>query len=176
MSEMTEKPVVIPGSTYGVGGVDDIVVRSLTIPLHSVALMLPATAVAEVAVTVNPNIETDRQPWYLGTVMWRGLNLPLISYNVILGKPEGELLQNSRITVINGIMNNEQLPFYCILAEGIPRLLQAQKSVMTINASAADDENDKFVASRVYVGEQEYYIPELENIEKLLISVGGKVR
>ncbi len=169
----TNKPEAIATGPFGVGGSEDVVVRSLMVPLNQVTLLLPATAVAEVAVISDPSRETDRQPWYLGTAMWRGLAVPLISYNVMLGLQEVPLDNTARVVVMNGITGNDDLPFYSILATGIPRLLQARKGTLDINTAA---EPNALVASRLFVGEQECYLPDLDQVELTLIRVGGRVR
>lgn len=141
------------------------------IPVRDQTLLLPNVSIAEI---VDYDLETDNSErrWFLGRIQWRGLSLPVLSWEAANGgepaTPEG---RRGRILVLNTISNqHESMPFIALATQGIPR----QAKVAPNDLKKIKD-HDPGVASLMmvrYEGE-ECLIPDLSVLESLAASVTG---
>lgn len=144
-------------------------VRTLIIPLQGCNLLLPNVAVAEVVPYVQPRGIDDAPEWLLGTISWRGLNIPLISYDRLQGLDVRGGLVQARIAVVNGIQPDSGLPFYALVTAGIPQLKRVNAD--TLQEVAADARGGALC--EVQVGDIPALIPDLGALES---AVAAQVR
>ena len=107
----------------------------------------------------------DDPAWLVGHMVWRGLRLPVISYDALNGG-SAQLPQDSRgrIAVLNTISDShERLPFVALVTQGIPRLAKVEESLLQEVA-----EGDKGPADLMLVEleGQPLVIPNIEFLEK----------
>ena len=143
----------------------EISVRSLVVPLDGMALLVPNALVSEVATLAE--IQPPHRPvtWLAGKIEWRGLQIPLVSFERLLGETGGAPSRNSRAIVLNTLNSNRQLPFIAILSQRIPRLLLVTARMLR---SLDDAELQEGVLSRVDLQGDEVSIPDVDRIEQLL--------
>ncbi len=142
------------------------ILSCVLIPVADRQLLLPNVAVAEIVDFANPEPAPEGSPdWLMGHMLWRGLNLPLISYDAANGgqavAPEGN---RGRIAVLNAISDARQRqPFLAIVTQGIPRLVKVEESLVR------ETEQEKGPADRMSVEleGQTLYIPNLDYLEAL---------
>ncbi len=96
----------------------------LLMPMQGFSLVLPNEAVAEIIGYEPPAPAEGAPPWYLGSIGWRGLDLPVMSYEVLNAKPVKRHAPRARIAVMNGVGGDERLPFFGIVTQGIPSLVR----------------------------------------------------
>jgi chemosensory pili system protein ChpC len=151
----------------------ELKVRSQLIPLHNMRLVLPNTAIAEVISFHKPHPLEDMPPWVMGMLPWRGLQIPLISLETAAMDQAPETHRRSRVAVLNTLTGSDQLPFYGIIAQGIPRLMGLDHS--TILDAPNAEQAQKFVLRQVVVEGHPAAIPDLSAIEGELASLGVSV-
>lgn len=145
----------------------DTTVRTLIIPLQGCNLLLPDVAVAEVVPYVQPH-EIDGVPeWLLGTISWRGLNIPLISYDRMQGLSIHSGLVQGRIAVINRIRPDSGLSFYAVVMAGIPQLKRVSGD--TLQETSIEGERD--APGMVQVEDIAAVIPDLDALELAVAQV-----
>lgn len=149
-----------------------LAVRSLIIPLSGTTLILPNTAVAEVADYQAPQPIGAAPGWLLGMLQWRGRSIPLLTFEQFVGLPAGAAGVHARIIVCNTLGGNVTLPFVALLAQGIPRLTGVKAEVL--EPTEHDGPEQEAVAARVRFMGQEAMIPDLDAIERMLIRLGIK--
>ena len=145
--------------------------RTLIIPLQGRNLLLPNVAVAEVVPYVRPR-EVDGAPdWLLGTLSWRGLNIPLISYDRLQGLDDSAGLGQARIAVLNTVQADSGLKFYALVTAGIPQLKRVDAdAVQALSADAAGG-----ALSQVQVGDIQAMIPDLDALESTVAQCWKRV-
>ncbi|HEX22862.1 MAG TPA: chemotaxis protein CheW [Chromatiales bacterium] len=154
---------ILPGTT----------VRSQLIPLEDMRLLLPTTCVAEIIDWQVPEPVDDAPVWWLGMLEWRGLRIPLLSFEAANGRSRGEISRRGRIAVLNGIGGDHELPFYALQLQGIPHLtLVDQASIDTITEA---EESLPLVLEYATLQEQAVLIPDQDKLEALLKSAGATV-
>ncbi len=151
----------------------ELLVRSQLIPLHNMRMVLPNTAIAEVISYHKPLPIEDMPPWITGMFSWRGLRIPLISLETAALNQAPETGRRSRVIVLNTLTGSNQLPFYGIISQGIPRLMALDHS--TILDAPNAQEGQKFVLRQVLVEGHPAVIPNLNAMEGEMASLGVTV-
>jgi chemosensory pili system protein ChpC len=155
---------------------ENLVVRSQLIPLEGLRLVLPNTAIAEIVSFKKFDVpENEVARWILGTIDWRELRIPLISFEMASGQLDKQptVNKNTRIVVLNTVTGSEQLHFYGLVVQGIPRLIALDHS----NTHDAPDqlELNPFELRKVLVDGNIATIPDQEAIENSLSESGMSV-
>ncbi len=149
-----------------------LAVRCLIIPLSGTTLILPNTAVAEVAEYRAPQPIDAAPGWLLGMMQWRGRSIPLLTFEQFVDLPAGAAGVHARAIVCNTLGGNATLPFIALLAQGIPRLTAVKAEVL--EPTEQDGPEQEAVAAGVRFAGQEALIPDLDAIERMLIRLGIK--
>lgn len=142
-------------------------ISCLLIPVRDKNLLLPNASVAEVIAYQHPEATQNTPAWFLGFIQWRGLRLPLISYEAANGSENHEITATARIAVTNTIGEHQPpLSFMALVASGIPRLVKVTKAEITETHGEAGPA-DK---AMVNISGEEAVIPELVQLEKLAVE------
>ena len=135
------------------------------IPMSERQLLLPNVTIAEVVDYASSDAGANTPDWLVGYLDWRGLQLPVISYDAANG---GSLsvpgANRGRIVVLNTIgEHHQQVPFMALVTQGIPsqaRLTEDQIRQLDGEAGPAD-------LMQVEVEGDSAWIPNLEYLESL---------
>ncbi len=145
-------------------------IHSLLLPVQEGQLLLPNAAVAEI-VEYNAPIPMDDAPaWCLGTVAWRGIEIPLLSYEAFVGGELPAEQSRLRIAVLNTLNGNVELPFIGVVLQGIPRLLTAGNDTVVVSA---DGDSVDGIASKVLAGSEPAMVPDLDALERSISSLNA---
>lgn len=140
------------------------ILACLYLPVHQQQLLLPNVSVAEVVNYQAPSTIKGKPDYFLGHITWRGVSIPLISYDIANGQTGQAASINPRIAVINSIgEHHEALPFFAIVTQGIPRLVKVASDM--IKSSKAN--HKKAELSTVKLDGEEAIIPDLAYLETL---------
>ena len=148
----------------------DSKVRSQLIPLAGVSLVLPNPCIAEVISYKEPQPIDGAPDWLLGFIDWRGVRIPLISFETANGGSPAMTDRRSRIVVLNGIGGEEDLPFFGIVAQGIPRLMQLDTAI--ISTLTQPEISHPLALQHTLVQEQEAIIPDQDKLEGMIRQQG----
>ncbi len=140
------------------------IIACLYLPVHQQQLLLPNVSVAEVVGYQTPKVPNGRPDYFLGYVSWRGIDIPVISYELANEQNSLKAAANARIVVINSIGDHhEDLPFFAIVTQGIPRLVKVASDLI----KPVKGKNDKAELTTVKLDGEEAVIPDLSYLEKL---------
>jgi chemosensory pili system protein ChpC len=146
-------------------------IRTLIIPMQGRNLLLPNVAVAEVVPYMRPRAVADAPEWLLGTISWRGLTIPLVSYDGLYGAGVQTGVGQARIAVLNTVHPDSGLKFYALVTAGIPQL----KRVNTDLLQEVPAEDATGVLSQVQIGEIQAVIPDLSALESMVADSWKRV-
>lgn len=148
---------------------ESTVIHSQLIATQARSLLLPNTAIAEI-VRYTPPQPADHGPeWLLGTMVWRGLRIPVVSYERAAGDAAAEYDSRARIAILNGVHSGTALQFYAIVIRDNPRLLKVLRGDIRKESGA---DREKFQLQQVVVKDTPAIIPDLAALEHLLSSAG----
>ena len=144
-------------------------VRTLIIPLQGCNLLLPNVAVAEVVAYMRPRAVENAPEWMLGTINWRGMNIPLISYDRLYGAADGNLGQ-ARIAVFNTIDRNSGIKFYAVVTAGIPQLKRITEDMLQQQSEGVEG-----AVCQLQVGDINTRVPDLAALESVVAQAWKQV-
>lgn len=149
-------------------------VRSLWVPLEGVNLLLPNVAVAEVINYQPVDMIQSGPDWLLGSLRWRDKQLPIISMERLCGfnLPQGG--HRARISILNSVQADSDIPFYAIVTSGIPRLFSADEEALGPSLMETNNLPDT-VADCVQIGSEQALIPDLQVVQSVVAKVWKSV-
>lgn len=135
------------------------------IPVSRRQLILPNVSIAEVVDYASDDAGTSAPDWLAGRLEWRGLNLPVISYDAANGGTLSVPGENrGRIVVLNSINDsNKKLRFMALITQGIP----SQVRITEDQVKRLDGENGPADLMQVEVDGEAAWIPNLDYLESL---------
>lgn len=140
------------------------IIPSLYLPVSKQQLLLPNVSVAEVVSYQAPAESPTTPDYFLGMIEWRGINIPVISYELANKETQSTLTKNARIAVINTIGKHQaSLPFFAIVTQGIPRLVKVSDDLI----KPIEKNTGKADSLFVKVDGEEAIIPDIEFLESL---------
>ncbi|CAM3482684.1 chemotaxis protein CheW [Parendozoicomonas haliclonae] len=138
---------------------------SMLVPLTDSLLLVPGTVIAEIIGWQQPEPVEGKPDWYLGEVSWRGLKLPLVSFERAGNGTMKERAEETRLAIVNGISGKSELPFYALIIQGIPRTLRLSGRDVTASEQSAASE---IIKMHVKASGATAAIPDLDKLEDLL--------
>ena len=141
------------------------IIASLYLPVTNGKLLLPNVSVAEVVAYQAPSLVTGKPDYYLGTFQWRGVSVPLISYELANDENAFTAPEMARIAVINSLgEQKDKLPFFAIVTQGIPRLIKISSNLI----EPSDEMLGPADSAKVRVDGEEANIPNIAFLESLI--------
>jgi chemosensory pili system protein ChpC len=133
-------------------------VNCLLMPIGGGALLLPNILVAEVVGFSAPDPQADAPSWFAGRIEWRGLTVPLIRLETLLGV-DAVPGAGRRIAILNALEEQTDTPFLGIVLQGIPALVR-------VRAAELEDDPEEGrggpVLRRLRYQGQPVVVPDLE--------------
>jgi chemosensory pili system protein ChpC len=140
-------------------------IRSVLIPLGDRQLLLPNAVVAEVMGYQEPDPLPGSPDWFLGNIAWRGVMIPVVSFEAMQGGNVVTPGHRGRIVILNVLSNHPRLSHFGLVVQAIPSLVRVSvDNVLPV----ADEENlnDSLIRQVVELDMSPVYIPNLDEAEK----------
>jgi chemosensory pili system protein ChpC len=144
-------------------------VRSVLIPLADRQLLLPNAVVAEVMGYQQPEVVEDKPEWFLGHMAWRGVLIPVIAFESMMGGEAVKPGTRGRIAIMNALSGESRLSHYGMVVQGIPSLVRVSVDNVLPKLEDPTDE-DPLIKQAVELDLSPAYIPNLDEMERLLIE------
>ena len=142
-------------------------VPCLLIPTQGKSLLLPNVTVAEVVGYTPPRALENAPAWFLGFIIWRGEQVPVLSFETANREIHGANTASARIAVMNGSGSSSRLPFFAVVVQGIPRMVRVNEE----DIEQSDENLGPAEAMAVKTSVGKAYIPNLQYLEGLLTKV-----
>lgn len=140
-------------------------IRSVMAPVTGGELLIPNATVAEIVGYAEPEPHPDTPGWMLGDLLWRGWQVPVISFSALAGLAEAENIEGARICITKSLAHSERLPYLAILTQGFPRLVTVTATALT---EVPEKDLPPAVAGRVILGDREAWVPDLNRLAELV--------
>lgn len=141
-------------------------IASLLIPLRDRLILLPNVSVAEIAPISEVTPQENAPHWYLGDFIWREERVPLLSFEVLNGEPKDGVHQRTRFAVLNSTGLSDDLPFFAIVTQGIPRLARVNEEEIR----ERDGDKKPFELMYVSWAGEDAVIPDIGRMEQALLD------
>lgn len=140
---------------------------SLLVPLVDERLIVPRASVAEVVRFTAPQREAGAHKWMLGTVIWNGRTLPVVSFEGALGKDVPVPTGRTRIVVFTASTGQLKTGYFGAITQGFPQLVRVNRDVLQLDSTEGWP-GDAPVLCRVKMINEFPLIPDLERMEAML--------
>jgi chemosensory pili system protein ChpC len=145
-------------------------VRSVLIPLADRQLLLPNAVVAEVMGFQSPEPVEGAPEWFLGNMVWRGIIIPVISFEAMQG---GEVVMpghRGRITIMNALENHPRISHFGLVVQAIPSLVRVSVDNV-LPGRDAETTSEPLIRQAVELDMSPVFIPDLDEVEKQIQAV-----
>jgi chemosensory pili system protein ChpC len=148
---------------------DDSIVSSLLVPVQNKSLLVPNVVVAEVVALQDIQTVEGAPSWLVGYCLWRGEQIPVLSFEIANSQVHGRDSDNARLAVLNAVSGQARSKFFAVLVQGIPRMVK-----LTDNEVREDKQTSTGDAEKMAVITQlgKAVIPDLEYLESLIARLG----
>lgn len=140
---------------------------SLLVPLVEDRLIVPRACVAEVVRFQAPTQEAGADDWMLGTIMWNGRPLPVVSFEGALGKDIPVATGRTRVVVFYASSGLLKTGYFGVLTQGFPQLVRVNRDVLKLESTDGWPE-DAPVLCKVRMINEFPLIPDLARLEGML--------
>jgi len=114
-------------------------IRGLLIPVPGDPVLLPSAVLVEVITYRTPTKIEGKPSWLLGVVEWRGVSVPTISCEGLLGRPDQGAPAGTRVAILSGVTAG--LPFLALRTRGIPRFVSVKESDLSASQESSVSES-----------------------------------
>lgn len=142
-------------------------IRSVLVPVTGGDLLLPNATVAEIVDYSEPESIADSPRWLLGNVLWRGWQVPVISFSTMAGVAESESVAGARFCITKCLIDSDRLPYLALLTQGYPRLVTVTETALT---EVPEDDLPAAVAGRIIISGREARVPDLDQMAELVLQ------
>ena len=138
-------------------------IRGVLIHVEGESLLLPNAAVAEVLSFSAPDPVAGAPDWLLGSIRWRGWQMPLVAFSRMAGIADEQGGLGSKVVVLKALGGNPKAPYFAVLTQGFPRLVTVPRDELLQH-----DDGEPLpdgVLARVTLREDSALVPDLARIE-----------
>jgi chemosensory pili system protein ChpC len=142
-------------------------IYSLLVPLVDGRLIVPRACVAEVIGFQTPSEMTGAPPWYIGTVLWNGRHVPLVSFEGACGQMIPPASGRTRIVVFHCIGPQLEVGYFGVVSQGFPQLVRVSSDVVRPDNSRVFPDRHPVICQVRMVNEAPL-VPDLERLEEMI--------
>jgi chemosensory pili system protein ChpC len=140
------------------------------VSMQKQGILLPKAAVAEIIPYEPLQRVEDTPDWFLGLLGWRGVQLPVASFEMLTVERASFSLvsvSSASLVILKGLNDQGGLPYYAIVAQTAPRLVDLMEEMLfETGEPAARTETD-----RVRFEDGVISIPDLDYVETAILDV-----
>ena len=147
---------------------DSQLIKSIILTLKNKLVVVPNAAVAEI-ISVQDVREVENSPrWGLGQTRWRGVELPVVSYEAAGGEDAQAVNLNTQVAVMYSASEEEEhkYPYIGLAMHGVPHVSTFSRDQIKLDDEPADDH--PMVAQRVRINGAAAGILDILAIEEML--------
>jgi chemosensory pili system protein ChpC len=133
----------------------------MLLPLTSLNLLVPNSAVAEIISYSAPRPLSECSDWFVGVVLWRGVYIPVVAVEQMCDIAIAGVGPRARIAVIYNPEKDPELPYVGIHMQDIPRAYLADPDS---TESGSSDGLGDYLLTRVDDEELARVIPDVDKI------------
>ncbi|HTX06220.1 MAG TPA: chemotaxis protein CheW [Steroidobacteraceae bacterium] len=142
-------------------------IYSLLVPLAEGRLIVPRACVAEVVGFQVPSEMTGAPPWYIGTVLWSGKQVPLVSFEGACGQAMPAPTGRTRVVVFHCLGTRLDCGNFAIVSQGFPQLVRVSSDVVRPDNSRVFPERAPVICQVRMVNETPL-VPDLDRLEEMI--------
>ncbi len=147
---------------------NNTLIKSIILTLKNELVVVPNAAVAEIISVQDVHQAEDSPRWLLGKARWRGIELPVVSYEAAGGDDAQAVKINTQVAVMYSASADEdkKYPYIGLAMHGVPHVSTFSREQIKMDETAAAEH--PMVAQRVRINGAAAGILDLFAIEEML--------
>jgi chemosensory pili system protein ChpC len=143
-------------------------IKSIILTLKNELVVVPNAAVAEIISVQDVHQTEDSPRWMLGKARWRGVELPVVSYEAAGGDDAQAVKINTQVAVMYSASEDEdkKYPYIGLAMHGVPHVSTFSREQIKTDENASAEH--PMVAQRVRINGAAAGILDLFAIEEML--------
>ncbi len=133
----------------------------MLLPLSSINLLIPNSAVAEIIGYSAPRPLSGGSDWFAGVVLWRGVYVPVVAVEQMCNIAGAGAGPRARIAIVYNPEEDPDLPYIGIHMQDIPRAYLADSDS---TESGSSEGLSEYLLTRVDDEELARVIPDIDKI------------
>lgn len=145
-------------------------ISTYVVPLQKSGVLVPNATVAEIIPYEPLQRVQDTPDWFLGYLGWRGVQVPVISFEMLTverGSFSLVSVSSACLVVLKTVSGASDFSFFAMVAQAEPKLV----AITADELFAVDEPADQTEVERVGYGDEVVSIPDLDYIESRLAGV-----
>lgn len=139
-------------------------IHALALPTRTGVLLVPSATIAEVVNIPTLSPLPLSPPWVIGTVGWRSLAVPVVSFEAIMGGTPALPVATSKAVVFYPLSGRSQWEFFALLSSTEPRPQSVDGSAIALTPSELPD--SPYIAAGLKFNDQPMWIPSLDELKR----------
>jgi len=127
-------------------------IKCVILTLRKENILVPNTLIAEI-ISVKEIEESENTPgWHIGTMDWRGVDVPLLSFEAAGGMETNKVNLNTQAVVLYAVGKNDEVsehPYLGLVMSGVPHVSRFSREQIKSDDEALDD--NPMVAQKVRI-------------------------
>lgn len=141
----------------------------LRVQLADEQLIIPRSCVAEVIAWQTPAEHLQAPRWCLGSILWEGRQVPLVSFEALCGLPVPQHSGRARLVLLHTVSPQLQAGVVALLAQGFPQLLRTSADLLRTDPTRSFDDQE-LVICQVRLLDETSLVPDLARLEARLVA------
>lgn len=137
------------------------------VPLADGRLIVPRSCVAEVVGYSAPAEMPGAPSWYLGTFLWSGQQVPLVSFEGVCGQTIPPVTGRTRIVIAHCLGDALEGGVFGFVAQGFPQVVRVTSDVVRPDNSRAIPDRWPVLCQLRMMSEAPL-VPDLERLELMI--------
>lgn len=145
-------------------------IKCMILTLRSENVIVPNAAIAEILSVRDPIDVAGVPDWYLGKMQWRGVDVPLLSFESAGGEEVKRINLNTQVAMLYSIRKDAAHPYLGIVISGVPHEASFSEDQISIDEQAMENNIHPMSAMKTRINGAAVSILDLEAIESMVIQ------
>lgn len=149
----------------------DQMIKCIILTLRSENVMVPHAAIAEIISAKDSTHIDDTPDWYLGKMPWRGVDVPLVSFEAAGGIKAKKVNLNTQVAVLYAVSKEAKYPYVGLVISGVPHVSNfTRNQIITDPESLLEAKGHPMVAQKTRINGAAVSILDIDAIEEMIVE------
>jgi chemosensory pili system protein ChpC len=128
--------------------------KCVILTLRKENVVMPNSLVAEIISVKEVDEKPSAPDWYLGQMNWRGVDVPLLSFEAAGGEQVTRVNLNTQAVIFYAVGNRNELPespYLALVMSGVPHVSEFTRDQIVTDSTANMDNDHPMIAQKVRI-------------------------
>lgn len=146
-------------------------IKCVILTLRRENVMVPNAAIAEIVSAKDTSYVDNVPNWYVGKMPWRGVDVPLVSFEAAAGHEAKGVNLNTQVAVLYAVTQGAEYPYLGLVISGVPHVSSFTKNqIITDPEALLETDSHPMVAQKTRINGAAVSILDINAIESMVIE------